>query len=201
MLRLLTLVLRHRWYRGVGHAPEEMDAAFGGAARRRPRTACEAGLLRTWKRMSTQRKEAVDYKPQSRDSLDNALAELPGDGRRVGLPRSAPRGMKSKSAPFKRRDMPFVTVSPSFRVTIPAKLRKGLAVREGDIMEATAVDDGILLRPKAVVERNAIADEVASILASVEPAPDDAGRSDDEITADAIAFVAATRRERNAREP
>ena len=95
--------------------------------------------------------------------------------------------------------MPFVTISPSFRVTIPAKLRKELAVREGDVMEVTTVEDGILLRPKAMAERIAVADEVAATLAGIEPTPDDVGRSDDEIMADAIAVVAATRRERHAR--
>ena len=96
--------------------------------------------------------------------------------------------------------MPLVTVNASFQVTIPAKLRKGLAVRKGDVMEATAVGDGILLRPKAATDHNAVADEVASILANIEPAPEDVGRSDDEIMADAIAVVAATRRERHARD-
>ena len=95
--------------------------------------------------------------------------------------------------------MPFVTISPSFRVTIPAKLRKELAVRKGDVMEVTTVEDGILLRPKAMAERIAVADEVAATLAGIEPTPDDVDRSDDEIMADAIAVVAATRRERHAR--
>lgn len=96
--------------------------------------------------------------------------------------------------------MPFVTVSPRFQVTLPAKLRKGLSVRKGDVMEATVVGEGILLRPKAVADRNAVADEIASILAAIEPAPEDVGRSDDEIMADAIATVSAARRERSARD-
>ena len=49
--------------------------------------------------------------------------------------------------------MPFVTVKPKFQVTIPAKLRRGIDLREGDIMEATLLGDGILFRPKEVVDR------------------------------------------------
>ena len=96
--------------------------------------------------------------------------------------------------------MPLVTVKPKFQVTIPAKLRRGLDLHEGDLMEATVVGDGILLRPKAVVDRNASADRIASILAGTEPSPEDADRSEDEVMEDAIADIARARRERPARE-
>ena len=91
--------------------------------------------------------------------------------------------------------MLLVTVKPKFQVTIPAKLRRGLDLHEGDLMEATVVGDGILLRPKAVVDRNASADRIASILAGTEPSPEDADRSEDEIMEDAIAEIAQARRE------
>ena len=94
--------------------------------------------------------------------------------------------------------MPLVTVKPKFQVTIPAKLRRGLDLREGDLMEATVVGNGILFRPKQVVDRNAAADRVAAILAQIEPAPEDAGRSEDEIMEDVLADIAATRKERRA---
>ena len=96
--------------------------------------------------------------------------------------------------------MPLVTVKPKFQVTIPAKLRRGLDLHEGDLMEATVVGDGILLRPKAVVDRNASADRIASILAGTEPSPEDADRSEDEIMEDAIAEIAQARRESHDRE-
>lgn len=92
--------------------------------------------------------------------------------------------------------MPLVTVKPKFQVTIPAKLRKGLDVREGDIMEATVVADGILLRPKEVVDRGAAADRVTAILQHIESTPDDARRSEDEIIAAAVADVAEVRKKR-----
>ena len=91
--------------------------------------------------------------------------------------------------------MPLVTVKPKFQVTIPAKLRRGLDLHEGDVMEATIAGDGILLRPKDVVDRNAAAGRIASILARVEPLPEDAGRSENEIMDDIIADIAKARRE------
>ncbi|MDE2962635.1 MAG: AbrB/MazE/SpoVT family DNA-binding domain-containing protein, partial [Acidobacteriota bacterium] len=65
--------------------------------------------------------------------------------------------------------MPLVTVKPKFQVTIPAKLRRGIDLREGDIMEATLVGDGILFRPKEVVDRDAAADRIAAKLAAAQP--------------------------------
>ena len=96
--------------------------------------------------------------------------------------------------------MPLVTVKPKFQVTIPAKLRKGIDLHEGDLMEATIVGDGILLRPKEVVDRHVFADRIASILAQTEPSPEDTGRSESEITEDIIADIAEARRERRVRQ-
>ena len=95
--------------------------------------------------------------------------------------------------------MPLVTVKPKFQVTIPAKLRKGLDLREGDLMEATLVGDGILLRPKEVVDRGGAADRIASVLARTEPSPDDARRSENEILEEILADIAEARRARRAR--
>lgn len=96
--------------------------------------------------------------------------------------------------------MPLVTVKPKFQVTIPARLRKGMDLREGDVMEATMAGDGILLRPMEVVDRAAAADRIAAGFAATAPPPEDAGRSEDEIVADAVADIAASRRERRNRE-
>ena len=74
-----------------------------------------------------------------------------------------------------------VTVKPKFQVTIPAKLRRGLDLREGDVMEATVLGDGILLRPKDVVDRGAAAAQVAATLDAIERTPEDARRSGGEI--------------------
>ena len=92
--------------------------------------------------------------------------------------------------------MALVTVKPKFQITIPAKLRRLIALREGDVMEATVVEDGILLRPREAMDRDTVADHVASVLAHIEPSPEDAGRSEDEIMQDILADIAKARRER-----
>ena len=96
--------------------------------------------------------------------------------------------------------MPFVTVKPKFQVTIPAKLRRGIDLREGDIMEATLVGDGILFRPKEVLDRNAAADRIAANFAEGQPPSKDLGRSEEEIMRDSITEIAASRRERRHNE-
>ena len=97
--------------------------------------------------------------------------------------------------------MPLVTVKPKFQVTIPARLRKDMDLHEGDVMEATIVGDGILLRPMDVVDRNAAANRIAATFAATAPSSEDAGRSETEIMEDTIADIADSRRERRHREP
>ncbi len=92
--------------------------------------------------------------------------------------------------------MPLVTVKPRFQVTLPAKLRKGLDLCEGDIMEATVVGGGILFRPKGTVDRGKAADRVAEIIEGIEQSPEDALRSEEEVMAAAIAEIAEVRRKR-----
>lgn len=85
--------------------------------------------------------------------------------------------------------MPLVTVKNKFQVTIPARLRRALALEVGDVMEAALEDDRIVLRPKAVIDRAALADRLQATLGDQPPA----GASDDEAMAEAIAEVAAAR--------
>ena len=96
--------------------------------------------------------------------------------------------------------MPFVTVKPKFQVTIPAKLRRGIDLHEGDIMEATIVGKGILLRPMDVVDRNAAADRIAANFAAAGVSSEDSGHSEQEVMNDAISDIADARRERRIRE-
>ena len=95
--------------------------------------------------------------------------------------------------------MALVTVKPKFQVTIPAKLRKDIDLREGDIMEATLIGDGILFKPKEVVDRVAAADRIAAKFSEAQPSPADRGRSEDEIMRDAIDDIARSRRKRRSR--
>lgn len=90
--------------------------------------------------------------------------------------------------------MPLVTVKGKFQVTIPAKLRKQAAIREGDILEATLTPEGILLRPKAVVDRARISDEMADLPAKAPVAAEDRGKPEDEILRESVEEVRASRR-------
>ena len=92
--------------------------------------------------------------------------------------------------------MSLVTVKPKFQVTIPAKLRDRIDLHEGDLMEATIVEDGILLRPKEVVDRNAAADRIKAILRDIKLSPEDEGRSEEEIMEDVISDIAKARKRR-----
>ena len=89
-----------------------------------------------------------------------------------------------------------VTVKPKFQVTIPAKLRERVDLHEGDLMEASVVDGGILFSPKEVVDRNAVAGRIDEIFARIKPSPADAGRSEDEIMEEIIKDIAEARKER-----
>ena len=64
----------------------------------------------------------------------------------------------------------------------------------------TLVDDGILFRPKEVVDRNAAADRIAANFAAAQPQPGDLDRSENEIMTDAISEIDDSRRERRHRE-
>ena len=86
--------------------------------------------------------------------------------------------------------MSLVTVKPKFQVTIPARLRRGLDLREGDIMEASVVDGGILLRPKDIVDRDAMAGHSAAVPESNETSeatPEAPHRSEEPARSEAVA--------------
>jgi AbrB family looped-hinge helix DNA binding protein len=95
--------------------------------------------------------------------------------------------------------MALVTVKHKFQVTIPAKLRARLSVRVGDLMEATVHEDGILLRPKAVVDRNAVAAQLERVLRAASVAPEDEGKTEQDILDASTTDVAAARRDRRRR--
>ncbi len=96
--------------------------------------------------------------------------------------------------------MPLVTVKPKFQVTIPAKLRRGMNLQEGDVMEATIMGNGILLRPMEIVYRASVADRIAAHFLAAEQSLDNIGRTEDEIMEQTVAEIAESRRERRDRE-
>jgi AbrB family looped-hinge helix DNA binding protein len=50
--------------------------------------------------------------------------------------------------------MPIVKVNKNFQVTIPASVRRELNISEGDLLEATVTEDGILYRVKELIDRD-----------------------------------------------
>jgi hypothetical protein len=69
-------------------------------------------------------------------------------------------------------------------------------VRVGDLMEATVHEDGILLQPKAVIDRTAVADQLERVLRAAPVASRKEGKPEEVIIEEAIADVAAARRRR-----
>lgn len=92
--------------------------------------------------------------------------------------------------------MPLVTVKDKFQVTIPAKLRDRIKIQIGDLLEVSVHEEGLLLRPKEVVDRKAIADQVEAILRDAPVDPEDLGKSEQDIMEESIADVAASRSSR-----
>jgi len=89
--------------------------------------------------------------------------------------------------------MPLVTVKDKFQVTIPAKLRDRIKIQIGDLLEVSVHEEGLLLRPKEVVDKKAIADQVEALLRDAPVDPEDQGKSEEEILEESIADVAASR--------
>lgn len=52
--------------------------------------------------------------------------------------------------------MPILMVRRNFQVTIPAKFRQLLGLKEGDVMEAELDNNEIVLKPKEVVGRGRV---------------------------------------------
>jgi len=53
--------------------------------------------------------------------------------------------------------MPMVTVKQKYQVTIPTKVRKDIDLHEGDTLEAVVEGGKIVLTPKVLVNKRAIA--------------------------------------------
>jgi AbrB family looped-hinge helix DNA binding protein len=49
--------------------------------------------------------------------------------------------------------MAFTKVGPKYQVVIPKEAREAIGIRAGDLVEATVTKEGIVLRPKEVVDK------------------------------------------------
>jgi AbrB family looped-hinge helix DNA binding protein len=57
-----------------------------------------------------------------------------------------------------------VRIKDKFQLTIPVALRRQLAVQEGDYLEASVTQDGILFRPQTLVSTGAMVPRKPSLL-------------------------------------
>ena len=69
---------------------------------------------------------------------------------------------------LKESDMSLVKIKRFSQVTLPPDVRKRFNLNEGDYLEAEAVEEGILLKPVAVIERKKAWDRLFTVLDSVE---------------------------------
>ena len=95
--------------------------------------------------------------------------------------------------------MSVVKVKRFAQVTLPADLRKRFNVSEGDYLEAEAVEEGILLKPVAVMERNQAWKKVFATMRSVKDRKPNPKQSPKEQEEEIAREVKAFRREHAAR--
>jgi len=89
--------------------------------------------------------------------------------------------------------MSLVTVKPRFQITLPAKLREQIALREGDVLDAVLVQEGILLRPKALVDKQETVSQLRALFAQAPADPRDESLIMQEVIGDIAAHRAAKR--------
>lgn len=70
--------------------------------------------------------------------------------------------------------MTLVRVRERGEITLPRELQEALKVREGDTLEAEAVEGGILLKPVSAAE--AAWQRIEQAMASVRPTPEQAAK-------------------------
>ena len=91
--------------------------------------------------------------------------------------------------------MPLVKVRRAGQITLPAELREQFALEEGTYLEAEAVPGGILLRPKAVVDRQQTWQRVFDAMGTVVDTAPKPGQTPQEQEEDIAEMVKVFRRE------
>src|SRR5215471_1187716 len=79
--------------------------------------------------------------------------------------------------------LPLVKIKEKFQITLPAELREALHLAVGDLLEATIQDNVIVLKPKAVVDREQAWAKIEHAMASVEdraPNPQQSSKEQEE---------------------
>ena len=79
--------------------------------------------------------------------------------------------------------MALLKLKRAAQITIPAELRKQFHLEEGDYLEAEAVENGILLKPVSIVEREKAWQDIQEARATVvdrEPNPQQSSQQKEE---------------------
>jgi AbrB family looped-hinge helix DNA binding protein len=94
--------------------------------------------------------------------------------------------------------MPLATVKDKFQVTIPAPIRKKVAIGVGDLVEFILEPDGsIKLLPKSVVDkRQAAVKFFDEFMKGVKPRGEFADMTEDEIMTESVAIIKEVRKEK-----
>ena len=83
----------------------------------------------------------------------------------------------SEKIQLKGLDMSLVKIKRFSQVTLPPDVRKRFNLNEGDYLEAEVVEEGILLKPVAVIERKKAWNRLFTVLDSVEDQKVKSGKS------------------------
>jgi AbrB family looped-hinge helix DNA binding protein len=87
------------------------------------------------------------------------------------------------------------------QITLPADLRRHFHLKEGDYLEAEAVENGILLKPVFVVERENAWREMREAMATVQDTAPDSSQSPQEQEEQIARLVKESRLEHAQRRP
>lgn len=91
--------------------------------------------------------------------------------------------------------MSLVKIRRAAQITLPNDIRKALHVNEGDYLEITVVDGGVLLKPVAVMDKATAWRQIAEAMNTVQPCPEQAAKPIEEQEREILAEVKAVRRD------
>jgi AbrB family looped-hinge helix DNA binding protein len=97
--------------------------------------------------------------------------------------------------------MALLKLKQKAQVTIPADLRRHFNLQEGDYLEAEVVENGILLKPVSVVERQPTWQERRAAMGTVQDRAPEPGQSPQDQEAQIARWVKDARRDHATRRP
>lgn len=95
--------------------------------------------------------------------------------------------------------MPLIKVKDKFQITIPAEVREEMRLAVGDLLEATVSGETIVLKPKAVVDREKAWAKIQGAMERVEDLEPNPAQSPKEQEEEIARMVKAYRKQHAAR--